>query len=174
LRNPDSVARTWALVIAAYVLYIPANLLPVTVTRSLLGVQSDTILSGVVFFWTSGSYDLAVIIFTASIAVPLVKLITLTLLLISVQRGWRWEPMQRLKLYRMVEFIGKWSMLDVFVVALIATLVEFSSLATIEAGPGIIAFGAVVVLTLFGAMAFDPRLIWDPVNETAKGMGSND
>ena len=172
LRKPDSVGRAWALVIAAFILYIPANVLPITITRSIVGVQADTILSGVVYFWTSGSYDLAIIIFTASIFVPLAKLLTLSFLLISVQRRWRWEPLQRLKLFRMVEFIGKWSMLDVFVVALLATLVEFSSLATISAGPGIIAFGAVVVLTLFAAWAFDPRLIWDPVSETAAGTNS--
>jgi len=172
LRKPDSVGRAWALVIAAFILYIPANVLPITITRSIVGVQADTILSGVVYFWTSGSYDLAIIIFTASIFVPLAKLLTLSFLLISVQRRWRWEPLQRLKLFRMVEFIGKWSMLDVFVVALLATLVEFSSLATISAGPGIIAFGAVVVLTLFAAWAFDPRLIWDAVCETAAGTNS--
>ncbi len=173
LRKPGSISRTWALVVAACIMYLPANLLPVTITRSIVGVQADTIMSGVVYFWSSGSYDLAIIIFTASVFVPLVKLLALTFLLASVQWRWRWEPMQRLKLYRMVEFIGKWSMLDVFVVALLATLVEFSTLAAISAGPGIIAFGAVVVLTLFAAMAFDPRLIWDPESECTAGKESH-
>lgn len=173
LRKPNSISRTWALVIAAYIMYVPANLLPVTITRSIVGVQADTIMSGVVYFWTTGSYDLAIIIFTASIFVPLAKLLALTFLLLSLQWRWRWEPIQRLKLYRMVEFIGKWSMLDVFVVALLATLVKFSTLAVISAGPGIIAFGAVVVLTLFAAMTFDPRLIWDRASEPSVGTESH-
>ena len=160
-RKPDSIGRTWALLIAAMVLYIPANLLPVTITRSLFGVQSDTIMSGVAFFWNEGSYDLAIIIFTASIFVPGAKLLALSFLCLSVQLGVRWDPLQRAKLYRMVEFIGKWSMLDVFVVALLATLVDFSALAAISAGPGAVAFGSVVVITMFAAMTFDPRLLWD-------------
>jgi paraquat-inducible protein A len=163
-RKPDSVGRTWALLITGYVLFIPANVLPITVTSSVIGVQSDTIMSGVAYFWNSGSYDLAIIIFTASVFVPLAKLFALTFLVMSVQRRSTWEPLQRTKLYRMVEFIGKWSMLDIFVVALLATLVKFSALASIEAGPGAIAFGAMVVITMFAAMAFDPRLIWDPVS----------
>ncbi len=163
MRKIDSVARTWALLLTGYVLFIPANLLPVTVTTSIVGTQSDTIMSGVAYFWNSGSYDLAIIIFTASVFVPLAKLLALTFLVASVQKRSRWEPLQRTKLYRMVEFIGKWSMLDIFVVALLATLVKFSSLASIEAGTGAIAFGALVMITMFAAMTFDPRLIWDPV-----------
>jgi len=160
-RTPDSIGRTWALIIAAFILYIPANLLPVTITSSLVGVQSDTIMSGVAFFWNEGSYGLSIIIFTASIFVPLAKLLSLSFLALSVQLRFPIDPMQRTKLYRMVEFIGKWSMLDVFVVTLLATLVEFSTLVSIAAGPGAIAFGAVVVITMFAAMSFDPRLIWD-------------
>ena len=160
-RKPDSIGRTWALLIAAFVLYIPANLLPVTITRSLFGVQSDTIMSGVAFFWNEGNYDLAIIIFTASIFVPLAKLLALSFLCLSVQLRFRLDPLQRTKLYRMVEFIGKWSMLDVFVVAILSTLVNFSTLAAISAGPGAVAFGAVVVITMFAAMTFDPRLLWD-------------
>lgn len=165
VRKPNSIGRTWALLIAAFILYIPANLLPVTITRSLFGVQSDTIMSGVAYFWNSGSYDLAIIIFTASIFVPLAKLLALSLLTLLAQRHIRWEPLQCTRLYRMVEFIGKWSMLDVFVVALLSTLVDFSALAAISAGPGAVAFGAVVVITMFAAMTFDPRLLWEPVDE---------
>ena len=160
-RTPNSIGRTWALLIAAFVLYIPANLLPVTITSSLVGVQSDTIMSGVAFFWNEGSYGLSIIIFTASIFVPLAKLLSLSFLSLSVQWRFPMDPLQRTKLYRMVEFIGKWSMLDVFVVTLLATLVEFSTLVSIAAGPGAIAFGAVVVITMFAAMSFDPRLLWD-------------
>jgi len=165
VRKPDSIGRTWALIIAAAILYIPANVLPITITRSLFGVQSDTIMSGVAFFWNEGGYDLAIIIFTASIFVPLSKLLALSFLTLLAQRRIRWDPLQCTRLYRMVEFIGKWSMLDVFVVALLATLVDFSSLAAISAGPGAIAFGAVVVITMFAAMTFDPRLLWDPLDE---------
>lgn len=170
VRKPNSIGRTWALIIAALILYVPANVLPVTITRSLFGVQSDTIMSGVAYFWNTGSYDLAIIIFTASVFVPLAKLLALSFLTLLAQRRTRWDPLQCTKLYRMVEFIGKWSMLDVFVVALLATLVDFSALAAISAGPGAVAFGAVVVITMFAAMTFDPRLLWDPVDEEmAKG-----
>lgn len=169
-RKVDSLNRTWALLIAGYVLFIPANLLPITITTSLFGTQADTIMSGVAYFWHEGAYDLAIIIFTASIFVPLVKLFALTFLAWSAQRRMTWDPMQRTRLYRMIEFIGKWSMLDVFVVAMLARLVQFSSLAAIEAGPGAIAFGAVVVVTMLGAMVFDPRLLWDSQeNEVPSG-----
>jgi paraquat-inducible protein A len=165
LRKPASVSRTWALLIAAMILYVPANLLPMMHTRSLFGSQSDTIMSGVVYFWTSGSWYLALIIFFASITVPLLKMLALVLLLVSVQWRSRWQQEQRAKLYRLVEFVGRWSMLDVYVVAVIVALVQLKALATIEPGPGAIAFGAVVVLTMFAAMAFDPRLIWDPLEK---------
>jgi paraquat-inducible protein A len=164
-RKPDSIARTWALLLTAMIMYIPANLLPMMYTSSLFGSQSDTIMSGVVYFWTSGSWYLALIIFGASIMVPLLKMLALVVLLVSVQKRTRWQPVQRTKLYRIVEAVGRWSMLDVYVVAVIVALVQLNALATIRPGPGAIAFGAVVVLTMFAAMSFDPRLIWDPVEE---------
>ena len=160
-RIPYSVMRTWAFLLAAYILYIPANLLPIMETRSLFGVQSDTIMSGVVFLWVSGSWSLALIVFVASILVPLFKLLSLTLLTLSVQRRSAWQPQQRAWLYRAVEAIGRWSMLDIYVVALMVALVQINTLAHIEAGGGAAAFGAVVVLTIFAAKSFDPRLIWD-------------
>ncbi len=164
-RKPNSIGRTWAFLIAAYILYVPANLLPIMDTNSLFDSQRDTIMSGVVFLWTSGSWPLAALVFFASIVVPLAKLIALTLLLVSVQRRSPWRPYERARLYRFVEFVGRWSMLDIYVVAILAALVQIQSLATIHAGPGAIAFGAVVVLSMFAASAFDPRLIWEPVNE---------
>lgn len=160
-RKPDSIARTWALLIASYILFIPANVLPIMHTSSLFGAQSDTILSGVVYLWTSGSWHLAVIVFIASILVPSAKLLALTFLVVSVQRRSTWDPLQRAKMYRIVELVGRWSMLDIFVVAMLVALVQLQALATIRAGAGAVAFGAVVVLTMFAAMAFDPRLIWD-------------
>jgi len=163
-RFPDSVNRTWAFLIAAIILYIPANLLPVMYTNSLFGKEDDTIISGVVYFWNSGSPALATIIFIASILVPVMKLAALSLLAWTAQRRSSWHPMQRTKLYRIVEFVGRWSMLDIFVITLTVALVRFQSLAVITAGPGAMAFCAVVVLTMLASMQFDPRLIWDPVN----------
>ncbi len=162
LRKPDSIARTWALLIAAYILYIPANVLPIMNTGSLFGSQSDTIMSGVVYLWHSGSWHLALVVFIASILVPLSKIFALTFLLISVQFGWTHRSLERTKLYRVLEFVGPWSMLDVYVVTLLVALVQLKSLATIKPGPAAAAFGAVVVLTMFAAMAFDPRLLWEP------------
>jgi paraquat-inducible protein A len=164
-RKPDSVARTSALLISAYLLYIPANVLPVMETGSLFGAQTDTIMSGVVFLFVTGSWPLAALIFFASIVVPLAKLSVLTVLTVSVQRRTTWAPRWRARLFRIVAFIGRWSMVDIFVAAILAALVQFQTLATIRAGPGAMAFGAVVVLTMFAAETFDPRLIWDPIEE---------
>lgn len=164
-RKPNSIGRTWALLLSAFLLYIPANLLPIMETRSLFGVQDDTILSGVVFLWVEGSWPLALLVFVASIVVPLFKLLALTSLAISVQRRSAWHPLQRTRLYRLIEVIGRWSMLDIYVVALLVALVQIQSFAAISAGPGAAAFGAVVVLTLAAARSFDPRLIWDHVEE---------
>ena len=177
-RKPDSQARSWAFLIAAAILYIPANVLPVMRTSTLFGTDDNTILSGVVELWNGGAWDLAVIVFTASIAVPLMKMACLTLLLISSrQRSARWQR-ERTRIYRMVEFIGRWSMLDVFVVALLLSLVRFGILAEVKAGPGIVAFCAVVVLTMLASMSFDPRMIWDvrssakPRPRAAEGTGA--
>ena len=161
VRKPDSINRTWALLVAAAILYLPANLLPVMITKSLLGTQQDTILSGVIYFWVSGAYGLAALIFIASFLVPLFKLSALTLLNLMAQRRSDWRQLERAKLYRMLEVIGRWSMLDVFVVSLLAGLVRIQGFAEITAGFGIAAFGAVVVLTMLASLSFDPRLTWD-------------
>jgi paraquat-inducible protein A len=162
-RKTDSLGLTWAYLIAGYVLFVPANLLPITITDSLFGTQADTILSGVVYFWHEGAFDLAIIIFTASIFVPLAKLLALTYLAFAAQRRIARDPLRQTRLYRMVEFIGKWSMLDIFVVALLAQLVQFSSLAAIAPGSGAFAFAAMVVITMLATLSFDPRLLWDPL-----------
>jgi paraquat-inducible protein A len=163
-RIPHSIERTWALLVAAALLYIPANILPIMVTESIGGSEGDTIMSGVLLFWRSGSPGLAVIIFVASIAVPVLKLAALTLLVASSHLRARRAPLARTRLYRIVEFIGRWSMLDIFVVALTVALVRFQALATILPGPGALAFGCVVILTMVASAQFDPRLIWDPVD----------
>lgn len=160
-RKPDSLVRSWALLIAAAVLYVPANALPIMQTETLRYSSDDTILSGVMVLWGSGAWDLALIVFVASIVVPLLKIVSLATLLLTVGAGSRWRLRERARLYRMIEFIGQWSMLDIFVVALLVALVDFQSLAQVRAGPGAIAFAAVVVLTMLASMSFDPRLIWD-------------
>jgi paraquat-inducible protein A len=160
-RKPRSLSRTWALVIAAFIFYIPANVLPITKVTSLGHAQSDTIISGVIYFIQTGMWPIALIIFTASIFVPLAKLLILSFLLISVDRKWQWRPRDRTRLYRITEAIGRWSMTDVYVVTILVALVRLGALATVEAEPGAIFFAAVVVTTMFAAMSFDPRLIWD-------------
>ena len=160
-RKVDSVTRTWALVIAAAICYVPANLLPVTVVTSLGKVQADTIMSGVIYFLLHGSWYLALLIFFASVFVPLLKLIILIYLLMSVQRRSQWRPRERMRLYRIIEGIGRWSMVDVYVVTILVALVKLGNLATIEAGMGAVFFCAVVIITIFAAMSFDPRLVWD-------------
>lgn len=164
-RKPASLARTWALVIAAVILYVPANLLPVTLTTSLGHTQADTILSGVIYFMATGSWAIAMIIFIASIMVPLVKLIVLIYLLISVQFKSVWRPADRTRLYHLTEVVGRWSMVDIFAVTVLVALVRMGTLASIEAGPGGIYFAAVVVITMLAANSFDPRLIWDAAEE---------
>ena len=160
-RKPQSLARTWAFLAAAIVLYVPANVLPVTHTEWLTGSQDDTILSGVLYLLWSGSWPLALVVFIASISVPLLKILTLGGLAASVQLGSTWRPESRARAYRVVEFIGRWSMLDIYVVAILTALVQAKALAHIEPGPGALAFAAVVVLTMCAALSFDPRLIWD-------------
>jgi paraquat-inducible protein A len=160
-RKPDSIARTWALVIAACIFYIPANVLPMTTVMSLGQAQSDTIMSGVIYFIQSGSWPIALVIFIASIFVPLVKLFILGYLLISVQFRSHYRPKDRTRLYLITEAVGRWSMLDIFVVTILVALENLGALATIQAGPAALHFAAVVVITMVAAMSFDPRLIWD-------------
>ena len=163
-RKPHSLLLAWLYTLAATLLYIPANTLPMMVTRDFTGAQSDTIFSGILYLWANGSAHLAVIVFIASIAVPTAKLMALYYLLISVQTQPPRLRHQRATLYRLLEFVGRWSMLDIFVVAILAALVNFPGVARVEAGPGAAAFGAVVTLTLIATQCFDPRLIWDNRN----------
>ncbi|MDB5800884.1 MAG: Integral rane protein PqiA family [Rhodocyclales bacterium] len=169
LRKPLSLTRCWAFLIAALILYVPANLLPIMETTSLGATQSNTIMSGIILLWNTGSWDLAVIVFVASMVVPLGKLLALVVLLISVQRKPLGAAPQLSRLYRLVELVGKWSMLDVYVVALLATLVRFDAFMSVHAGHGALAFGAVVVLTMLAAQSFDPRLMWDALQRRAQG-----
>jgi paraquat-inducible protein A len=168
-RRPASIERTWALVIAALILYVPANLLPVLSTYTPLGSDTATIMEGVVELWSPSSWPLAIIVFVASITIPLGKLIALAYLLISVQRGSVKSTEQRVRLYRMVKFIGRWSMLDVFVDTFVVALIQLRPLMWVEPGAGVIFFAGVVVLTMVAVNCFDPRLIWDLPQQEKQG-----
>ena len=160
-RRHGSIQKTWALIIAATICYFPAMLLPVLVSTTLGSSEDDTILSGVAYLYTSGSWPLALIVLVASVMIPLGKLAALAWLLITVQRGSIKNNHDRTRLYRVVEFIGRWSMLDVFVDAFTVALVQLSPLMSVAPGTGVLFFATVVVLTMFAAETFDPRLIWD-------------
>ncbi|MFO1322599.1 MAG: paraquat-inducible protein A [Burkholderiales bacterium] len=160
-RRDNAIQRTWALLIAAMIMYVPANVLPVLTTNTLVSSQSDTIMSGVVLLYETGSWPLALIVLVASVMIPLGKIVALAYVLVSVQRRSAASNRQRTRLYRTVEFIGRWSMLDVFVDTFVVALVQLSPLMSVEPGPGVVYFMAVVVLTMLAAASFDPRLIWD-------------
>jgi paraquat-inducible protein A len=164
-RRHHSVQYTWAFLVAAAICYIPANALPVLGTTAFGETEFDTIIGGVIFLYTSGSWPLALIVLIASVMIPLGKIAALAWLLITVQRGWPRNKHDRARLYRVVEFIGKWSMLDVFVDAFTVALVQLQPLMSVQPGLGVLFFMAVVVLTMFAAQSFDPRLIWDTPQE---------
>lgn len=159
-RKPQSLQRTWAYLLAAVVLYIPANVLPVMATNSVLGRSSHTLVGGIHELWVGDARELAIIVFIASIAVPLLKIAALALLAWTAGRRSRWRQQDRARLYRMVETVGHWSMLDVFVVVMLVGMVRFGALAGVEPEAGLLAFGAVVVATMLAASSFDARLIW--------------
>lgn len=160
-RKPYSLLITTLLVIAAAILYVPANMLPVMDSRTLIDDEYDTILSGVLVLLRSGSWPIALLVFFASIVVPLLKILALAVLIFSAWARWPRGRLQRSALFRMVEFIGRWSMLDIYAISLLATLVQVQSFALVIVGWGAWAFAAVVVLTLLAARTFDERLLWD-------------
>ncbi len=158
--KPHALQRTWALVVAAAVLYIPANALPVMVTTQALQRDEHTLLGGIHELWLDGSWGLSIIVFIASIAVPVLKIAVLGLLAWTVRHKPHWRRLERARLYRLVETVGHWSMLDVYVVVLLAATVRFGALASASPGPGLISFAGVVVLTMLATWSFDPRMIW--------------
>jgi paraquat-inducible protein A len=160
-RKPASLGRTLALVSAAVILYVPANLLPVMTVTSFGRGHPDTILSGVEALIGAGMWPVALLVFFASITVPVLKLIGLTFLSVSVQRRSSWRPRDRTLLYRIIESVGRWSMVDIFMISILVALVNLGTIASIEPGIGAIAFAAVVIITMIASMSFDPRLIWD-------------
>lgn len=157
----NSIEVTWALLIASAILYIPANTLPIMSVYMLGSGQPDTILSGVYHLLESGQWPLALIVFVASILVPLLKLLTMAFLLVSIQLKSRWRQHDRMRLYKITEYVGRWSMVDVFVIAILVGLVQFGNLARVEANAGSFSFATVVVLTMFAARTLDEHLIWD-------------
>ena len=163
-RKPDSLHRTWAFLIAAAICYVPANLLPVLTTTTVAGAESDTIMQGVVLLWSPTGWPLSLIVLAASIMIPVGKIAALAYLLITVQRGSIQNNEQRIRLYRIVELIGRWSMVDVFVDTFTVALVQLQPLMSVQPGPGLLFFAAVVVLTMLAVESFDPRLIWDPAS----------
>ena len=165
-RKQNSISRCLALVIAASILMVPAQMLPITITSALGHTQADTILSGVIYFMHTGMWPIALVIFVASVFVPFAKLLILSLLMLSVQLRWRWRPRDRTRLYRITELVGRWSMVDVYVVTILVALVKLGAVASIDAGPGATYFAGVVILTMFAAESFDPRLIWDAMEGT--------
>ncbi len=160
-RRWGSIEKTWALVIAATICYFPAMLLPVLNTTTFGDTEGDTILGGVAFLYGSGSWPLALIVLIASVMIPLGKLAALVYLLVTVQRGSVKSNHDRTRLYRLVDVIGRWSMLDVFVDTFTVAMVQLEPLMSVAPGPGVLFFAAVVVLTMLAAETFDPRLIWD-------------
>lgn len=161
LRIANSVNKTLALLLTAIILMIPANLLPVMIVVSAGSTTSDTIMSGVVHLAHAGMYPIALLVFVASIVVPLFKILGLLFIIITLKMRLNLNRKQATLMYRLVHFIGKWSMLDLFMISILVTLVNLGAVATIETGAGSTAFASVVVLTMLAAHTFDPRLIWD-------------
>lgn len=164
-RIPGSLQKTWALVITAIILFIPANIFPImTVTEFKRGTP-DTIISGIIALYNNGMWGVGTLVFAASILIPVLKLLALILLLLSIQFNWHWQPEQRTKIYKIIEFIGRWSMLDIFMTSIIVALVKLGLLLNVEPNLGASAFAAVVVITMFAAFSFDTRLIWDKIEK---------
>ncbi|WP_454255376.1 paraquat-inducible protein A [Pseudomonas sp. Marseille-Q8238] len=170
-RRPNSIIRTWALLITAAILYVPANLLPIMTVNFLGSGSPSTIMGGVLELIHAGMLPIALVVFVASILVPTFKLVGIATLLYSVQRHQPMSARQRILMYRFIEWIGRWSMLDIFVIAILVALVNFGNLASIQANLGAAAFSSVVILTMLAAVTFDPRLIWDDLATQSEEEG---
>jgi len=160
-RKPLSLQRTWAYLLVGILAYIPANLLPIMTTRWLGGSSQDTIISGVIALFESGSVFVAVVVFVASVCIPVAKFIIIIGLALSLQLRWQWSEHAMHRLHALIELIGRWSMIDVFVVAVLAALIQLGVFMSITPGSGIVAFAFSVVFTMLSANAIDIRLIWD-------------
>ena len=160
-RGPDSLQKVWAWLIAGVILFVPANIYPMLLTNTLVEKTESTIIGGVVDLVHYGSYGIAIIVFVASIVIPLAKFFIIAYLAVSVQRKSTLNMHQRHHLFEAVEFSGRWSMIDVFVVAILSALVQLDTVASINPGIAAVSFALSVVFTMLSAQCFDPRLIWD-------------
>ena len=166
-RKPNSLQRTIAHVLASIVLYLPANLLPIMTTDRFDQPVDSTIIGGVVILWKMGSYPVALVILIASVLVPIGKILSVITLCWTIGRHRTISPRQRMTLYRITDFIGKWSMVDVFVVAILVALIQITGIIVIRPGTAALAFAGVVILTMLAAESFDPRVIWDADTKSA-------
>jgi paraquat-inducible protein A len=160
-RVANSLSKTTAFLVAAFVMYLPANAYPILTLVSFGAESHETIVGGILQLIKSEQWSIAIIVFVASVFVPIFKIAALSFLVLSVHLKIHWKPGVRTKLYRFVEWIGRWSMIDIFMISVLIALVKLNALATVEAGPGALAFAAVILLTMFASKTFDPRLIWD-------------
>lgn len=164
LRKTDSITRTWALVLTSTIFFIPANVLPIMQVDFLGSPEPSTVMDGIIYFFEHGSYAIGLIIFTASVLVPLFKIVGLAILLFAARSANPKQLRQKTKMYRFISFIGRWSMLDIFVIALLTALVDFGFFTTINAAPAATYFCMVVIFTMLAAISFDPRIMWDANN----------
>ncbi|SFG72813.1 paraquat-inducible protein A [Neptunomonas qingdaonensis] len=160
-RKPHSIAYTWALLLASMIMLLPANLLPIMTFRSLGQGDPATIMQGVMQLLDHGLLGIAFVVLAASIIIPILKIVGLIILLLTVQLGWTTNMRQKMLMYHFVEWIGRWSMLDIFVVAILAAIVQLGNLASVTGNTGATAFAAAVIFTMLAANCFDTRLIWD-------------
>jgi paraquat-inducible protein A len=165
LRKKNSIDRSWALITTALLLTLPANLLPIMSVSSLGKVTKSTIIDGIIHFFQEGSYCIGLVILTASVLVPLFKITGMGLILISIHNQWTTWLRHKALMFRFIQFVGRWSMLDIFVIALLCSLVRFGSLSTVDTAPAALYFSTVVLCTMFAAISFDPRLLWDSAEE---------
>ena len=164
----ESIQKTWAWLITSAMLYFPANFLPITYTRYFGKTTESTLVGGVVTLWEHGDILIAVIIFVASVLVPLGKMTVLAWMCLSVQVGSNFALTQKTKLYRVTEFVGRWSMIDVFVVAILVALIQLGNIMSVRPGVAAVAFAGMVVTTMLASLAFDPRLLWVSANKDNK------
>jgi paraquat-inducible protein A len=173
MRKPDTINRTWALVLSSVILFFPANILPIMRVEHLGTPDDSTIMDGIVYFFLSGEYGIGLIIFIASVLVPLFKVVGVILMLLSIHFRWQGWLKHKISIFHFIEFIGRWSFLDIYVIALLAAIVQFGTLSAIEAQPAAIYFTAVVIATMCAALAFDPRVLWDVFTNPKKERGTS-
>jgi len=170
-RRPNASQRVWAWLAAGIVCYIPANVYPMLLTNTFGKVQSGTIIGGAIELFEYGAYFVAIVVIVASVVIPVAKFAVIIMLMLGVRYGSRLSAHRRMQLYEATEFIGRWSMIDVFVVAILTALVQLGFIASINPGPAAVCFALSVVFTMLAAQSFDPRSIWDSLEEHQRRVG---